>query len=187
MSKAFTKESDADEDDDIGLPPLPMGGKNYITPAGYARLRAELLSLMDEERPRVVEAVHWAARNGDRSENGDYIYGKKRLREIDRRIRFLTKRLEIAEITDPIIHHGKEQIFFGATVTYEEESGLQRTVTIMGIDEADNMQSQVSWISPVARALLRTSVGDVARLSSPAGAQDIEIIAVSYPAPQPIV
>lgn len=186
MSKAFTKESDADEDDDIGLPPLPMGGKNYITPAGYARLRAELLSLMDEERPRVVEAVHWAARNGDRSENGDYIYGKRRLREIDRRIRFLTKRLEIAEITDPSIHHGKEQIFFGATVTYEEESGLQRTVTIMGIDEADNMQSQVSWISPIARALLRTSVGDVARLNSPAGTQDIEIIAVRYPAPPPI-
>lgn len=184
MSKAFTKESDADEDDDIGLPPLPLGGKNYITPAGYARLRAELLSLIDEERPRVVEAVHWAARNGDRSENGDYIYGKKRLREIDRRIRFLTKRLEIAEITDPSIHHGKEHIFFGATVTYEEENGLQRTVTIMGIDEADNMQSQVSWISPVARALLRTRVGDVARLSSPAGMQDIEIIAVRYPAPQ---
>lgn len=184
MSKAFTKESDADEDEDIGLPPLPLGGKNYITPAGYARLRAELLSLIDEERPRVVEAVHWAARNGDRSENGDYIYGKKRLREIDRRIRFLTKRLEIADITDPSIHHGKEQIFFGATVTYEEENGLQRTVTIMGIDEADNMQSQVSWVSPVARALLRSSVGDVARLSSPAGMQDIEIIAVRYPAPQ---
>lgn len=186
MSKAFTKESDADEDDDIGLPPLPVGGKNYITPAGYARLRAELLTLIDEERPRVVEAVHWAARNGDRSENGDYIYGKKRLREIDRRIRFLTKRLEIAEITDPSIHHGKEQIFFGATVTYEEESGLQRTVTIMGIDEADNMQSQVSWISPIARALLRTSVGDVVRLSSPAGMQDIEIIAVLYPESHPI-
>lgn len=186
MSKAFTKESDADEDDDVGLPPLPLGGKNYITPAGYARLRAELLSLIDDERPRVVEAVHWAARNGDRSENGDYIYGKKRLREIDRRIRFLTKRLEIAEITDPSLHHGKEQIFFGATVTYEEESGVQRTVTILGIDEADNMQSQVSWISPIARALLRASVGDVVRLSTPAGMQEIEIIAVKYPVHRPL-
>lgn len=183
MSKAFTKESDADEDDDVDLPPLPIGGKNYITPAGYARLRAELLSLIDDERPRVVEAVHWAARNGDRSENGDYIYGKKRLREIDRRIRFLTKRLEIAEITDPSHHHGDDQIFFGATVTYADEAGLQRTVTILGIDEADNMQSQVSWISPVARALLRAHVGDVVRLSTPAGMQDIEIIAVLYPAP----
>jgi transcription elongation factor GreB len=184
MSKAFTKESDGDDDDDIGLPPLPAGGKNYITPGGYARLRAELLALIDDERPKVVEAVHWAARNGDRSENGDYIYGKKRLREIDRRIRFLTKRLEIAEVTDPSVHHGKEQVFFGATVTYEEEDGLQRTVTIMGIDEADNMQSQVSWISPIARALLRTSVGDVARLNTPAGMQDIEIIAVTYPVSQ---
>ncbi|MEO6291577.1 MAG: transcription elongation factor GreB [Burkholderiaceae bacterium] len=189
MSKAFTKESDGDGDgdDDIGLPRLPVGGKNYITPAGYARLRAELLTLIDDERPKVVEAVHWAARNGDRSENGDYIYGKKRLREIDRRIRFLTKRLEIAEITDPSAHHGKEQVFFGATVTYEDEGGLQRTVTIMGVDEADNMQSQVSWISPVARSLLRTQVGDVVRLSSPAGMQDIEIIAVSYPAVRPFV
>lgn len=185
MSKAFTTESDGDEDEGFGLPPLPTGGKNYITPAGYARLRAELLTLMDDERPKVVEAVHWAARNGDRSENGDYIYGKKRLREIDRRIRFLTKRLEIAEITDPSAHQGKEQVFFGATVTYEDAGGLQRTVTIMGIDEADNMQSQVSWISPVARALLRTQVGEVVRLSSPAGMQDIEIIAVTYPAPQP--
>ena len=185
MSKAFTKESDGDEDEDFGLPPLPVGGKNYITPAGYARLRAELLTLMDDERPKVVEAVHWAARNGDRSENGDYIYGKKRLREIDKRIRFLTKRLEIAEITDPSTHQGKEQVFFGATVTYEDEDGLQRTVTILGIDEADNMQSQVSWISPVARALLRTQIGDVVRLNSPAGIQDIEIIDVTYPAASP--
>lgn len=185
MSKAFTKESDGDDEDDIVLPPLPAGGKNYITPEGYVRLRAELLALIDDERPKVVEAVHWAARNGDRSENGDYIYGKKRLREIDKRIRFLTKRLEIAEVTDPSVHHGKEQVFFGATVTYEEEDGLQRTVTIMGIDEADNMQSQVSWISPIARALLRTGVGDVARLNTPAGMQDIEIIAVTYPVSQP--
>lgn len=185
MSKAFTKDSESDDDDDLGLSPLAVGGKNYITPAGYARLRAELLTLMDDERPKVVEAVHWAARNGDRSENGDYIYGKKRLREIDRRIRFLTKRLEIAEITNPSVHQGNEQVFFGATVTYEDGGGLQRTVTILGIDEVDNMQSQVSWVSPVARALLRAHLGDVVRLSSPAGMQDIEIIDVTYPTPYP--
>ena len=126
MSKAFTKESDSDDDDDGGaaLPPLPAGSKNYMTPAGYARLRSELLDLMDNERPKVVEAVHWAAKNGDRSENGDYLYGKKRLREIDRRIRFLTKRLEVAEVTDPSVHHGRDQVFFGATVRYADESGV---------------------------------------------------------------
>ena len=181
MSKAFTKETDSEDDDDIGLPPLPIGGKNYITPAGYARIRAELIDLIDVERPKVVEVVHWAASNGDRSENGDYIYGKRRLREIDKRIRFLTKRLEIAEISDPSVHFGSEQIFFGATVTYGDESGLQRTVTILGIDEADNLKQQVSWVSPIARTLLRTQVGDIVRLSSPGGNQDIEIIRVEYP------
>ena len=181
MSKAFTKETDRDDDDDIGLPALPVGGKNYITPAGYARIRAELLDLIDNERPKVVEVVHWAASNGDRSENGDYIYGKRRLREIDRRIRFLTKRLEIAEISDPCVHFGSDQVFFGATVTYEEMGGLQRTVTILGIDEADNLRQQVTWVSPVARALLRMQVGDVVRLTSPSGIQDIEIIRVDYP------
>lgn len=181
MSKAFTKETDSEDDDDIGLSPLPMGGKNYITPAGYARIRAELFELIDVERPKVVEVVHWAASNGDRSENGDYIYGKRRLREIDKRIRFLTKRLEIAEVSDPSVHFGSEQVFFGATVTYEETSGLQRTLTILGIDEADNLKQQVSWVSPIARALLRAQVGDVVRLSSPSGNQDIEIIRVEYP------
>ena len=181
MSKAFTKETDSEDDDDIGLPPLPIGGKNYITPAGYERIRAELFDLIDVERPKVVEVVHWAASNGDRSENGDYIYGKRRLREIDKRIRFLTKRLEIAEISDPSVHFGSEQIFFGATVTYGDESGLQRTVTILGIDEADNLKQQVSWVSPIARTLLRTQVGDIVRLSSPGGNQDIEIIRVEYP------
>ena len=187
MSKAFTRETDNDGDDDDedsgGQAPLPAGSRNYITPQGYARLRAELLDLMDNERPKVVEAVHWAARNGDRSENGDYIYGKKRLREIDRRIRFLTKRLEIAEVTDPAVHHGTDQVFFGATVTYADESGLQRTVTIMGVDEADSAHGQVSWISPVARALLKTREGDVARLVTPAGAQEIEVLNVAYPGP----
>jgi transcription elongation factor GreB len=138
--------------------------------------------LIDEERPKVVEVVHWAASNGDRSENGDYIYGKKRLREIDRRIRFLTKRLEIAEVTDPSVHSGRDQVFFGATVTYAEESGQERTITIMGIDEADSAQGQVSWISPIARALLKAREGDVVKLVTPAGAQEVEVIAVKYPA-----
>ena len=181
MSKAFTKETDSEDENDLGLPALPVGGKNYITPNGFARIRSELLDLIDNERPKVVDVVHWAASNGDRSENGDYIYGKRRLREIDRRIRFLTKRLEIAEISEPSVHFGSDQVFFGATVTYEEMSGLQRTVTILGIDEADNLNQQVSWVSPIARTLLRAHVGDVVRLSSPSGIQDIEIIRVQYP------
>jgi transcription elongation factor GreB len=181
MSKAFTKESEADDDDDVGLPPLPPGGKNYITPQGYARLRAELLELIDNERPKIVEAVHWAAKNGDRSENGDYLYGKKRLREIDRRMRFLTKRLEIAEISDPSVHHGDDQIFFGATVTYADPSGAERTVTILGIDEADSTQHQVSWISPIARALLKSREGDEVRLVTPQGLQLLEVLRVRYP------
>jgi transcription elongation factor GreB len=184
MNKAFTRELDGGEDeDDEVLPQLPAGNKNYITPQGFARLRAELLQLIDEERPKVVEAVHWAARNGDRSENGDYIYGKKRLREIDRRIRFLTKRLEIAEVTDPAVHHGGDQVFFGATVTYAEESGQERTITIMGIDEAESAQGQVSWVSPIARALLKAREGDVVKLVTPMGAQEIEVLRVIYPAP----
>jgi transcription elongation factor GreB len=183
MSKAFTKESSGDDDDEgVALPELPAGGKNYITPHGYARLRAELLQLMDDERPKVVEAVHWAAKNGDRSENGDYIYGKKRLREIDRRIRFLTRRLEIAEVTDPSVHHGRDQVFFGATVVYAEESGTERTITIKGIDEADSGQGEVSWVSPIARALLKAREGDVVKLVTPLGAQEVEVLRVSYPA-----
>ncbi|WP_295641174.1 transcription elongation factor GreB [uncultured Methylibium sp.] len=186
MNKAFTKESDGDVDDgdeDTGLPPLPAGGKNYITPAGYARLRAELLGLIDDERPKVVEIVSWAAKNGDRSENGDYLYGKKRLREIDRRIRFLTKRLEIAEVADPSLHHGNDQIFFGATVTYATTDGTERTITIKGIDEADNLQGEVSWVSPVARALLKAREGDEVTLQTPAGPQLLEVVSVRYPEP----
>jgi transcription elongation factor GreB len=181
MSKAFTRETDQDDDEDIGLPALPQGTRNYITPAGYARLRAELLDLIDNERPKVVEVVHWAASNGDRSENGDYLYGKKRLREIDRRIRFLTKRLEIAEVTDPTIHHGNDQVFFGATVTYAEGEGVERTITIMGIDEADALQGQVSWVSPIARTLLKARVGDELKLVTPTGVVDIEVLDVQYP------
>jgi transcription elongation factor GreB len=182
MSKAFTRESDG-EDDDLALPPLPAGSKNYITPQGYAVLRDELFELIDNERPRIVEIVHWAASNGDRSENGDYLYGKKRLREIDRRIRFLTKRLEIAEITDPSNHHGKDQVFFGATVTYVDEADVERTVTIMGIDEADSLKGQVTWVSPIARALLKAREGDVVKLVTPVGVQEVEVVEVRYPAP----
>jgi len=184
MSKAFPKETDAG-DDELALPAgIPAGGKNYITPQGYARLRAELLSLIDEERPKVVDIVHWAASNGDRSENGDYLYGKKRLREIDRRIRFLTKRLEIAEVVDPSVHAGSDQIFFGATVTYVDDEGVERTVTILGVDEADNGLQQISWISPVARALLKAREGDEVSLQTPAGTRTLEILSVHDPDPQ---
>ncbi|MDO5624595.1 MAG: transcription elongation factor GreB [Pseudomonadota bacterium] len=184
MSKAFTRETDGDDEDEgVALPPLPAGGKNYITPQGAARLRAELLGLIDDERPKVVETVHWAAKNGDRSENGDYLYGKKRLREIDRRIRFLTKRLEVAEVTDPSVHHGGEQVFFGATVAYADDEGEERSVTIKGIDEVDNMQGEVSWVSPIARTLLRARVGDVLQLPTPGGMREIEVLAVRYPVP----
>ncbi len=185
MSKAFTKEADTDDDDDgsPGLPPLPAGTRNYMTPAGYQRLRAELMSLLDVERPKIVEVVSWAAKNGDRSENGDYLYGKKRLREIDRRIRFLTKRLDIAEVADPSLHHGSDQVFFGATVTYANARGEERTITIKGIDEADNLQGEVSWVAPIARALLKAREGDEVQLMTPGGLEKLEIVAVQYPAP----
>ena len=183
MNKAFTKETDDADDDELLLPALPASGKNYITPAGHARIRAELLDLIDNERPKVVDIVHWAASNGDRSENGDYIYGKMRLREIDRRIRFLTKRLEILEITDPALHHGSDQVFFGATVTYVDETAVERTVTILGIDEADSAKGEVSWVSPIARTLLKAHVGDVLQLLTPAGELEIEVLSVRYPAP----
>ena len=173
----------SEDDEALALPALPAGARNYMTPAGYARLRSELLGLIDEERPKVVEIVHWAASNGDRSENGDYLYGKKRLREIDRRIRFLTQRLELAEVVNPSVHHGRDQVFFGATVTYAEASGQERTVTIMGIDEADSLQGQVSWVSPIARALLKSREGDQLKLPTPAGVLEIEVLQVSYPAP----
>jgi len=187
MSKAFTRESEAADDDDdegaAGAPPLPAGVKNYLTPAGYQRLRNELLTLIDDERPKIVEIVSWAAKNGDRSENGDYLYGKKRLREIDRRIRFLTKRLDIAEVADPSAHHGHDQVFFGATVTYANSTGEERTITIKGVDEADNLAGEVSWVSPIARALLKAREGDEVKLQTPGGLQLLEVVAVRYPAP----
>ena len=183
MSKAFTKESDDADEDELQLPPLVSAGKNYITASGYARLRAEWMELIDLERPKVVEIVHWAASNGDRSENGDYIYGKKRLREIDRRIRFLTQRLEIAEVTDPSVHHGGDQVFFGATVAYLDTAGTRTRVTILGVDEADSARSEVSWVSPIARTLLKARLGDVLHLVTPAGVEEIEVVQVDYPAP----
>ena len=187
MSKAFTKESeDGDDEDEVPLAALPGSGKNYITPQGYKTLRDELLHLIDVERPKVVDVVHWAASNGDRSENGDYLYGKKRLREIDRRIRFLTKRMEIAEITEPSVHHGSDQVFFGATVSYADAAGLARSVRIVGIDEADSAQGEVSWVSPIARTLLKAREGDELTLITPQGLVVIEVLEVRYPAsPQP--
>ncbi len=182
MSKAFTKESDDADEDEQQLPALPPGGKNYITPPGYKRLRDELLQLIDVDRPQVVEVVHWAASNGDRSENGDYLYGKKRLREIDRRIRFLTRRLEMAVVTEPSLHHGNDQVFFGATVRYVDDLDEERTVTIVGIDESDSSAGQVSWVSPIARTLLKARVGDVLRLPMPERVAEIEVLDVQYPA-----
>lgn len=183
MNKAFVKETEGDEDDlDVAMPPIPAGAKNYITPAGYQRIKDELLQLIDVERPEVVRIVHWAASNGDRSENGDYIYGKKRLREIDRRIRFLTKRLDLAEVVDPSVHHGSDQVFFGATVTYQNQAGAEHTVTIVGIDELDPLNGKISWISPVARALTKAREGDMVTLHTPGGVEELEILEVTYPA-----
>ena len=184
MSKAFTRETDAADDDDGDgptLPALPAGARNYMTPQGYRTLRAELMQLLDVERPKVVETVSWAAKNGDRSENGDYLYGKKRLREIDRRIRFLTKRLDLAEVADPSAHRGSDQVFFGATVTYANGAGEERTITIKGIDEADSLQGEVSWVAPIARAMLKAREGDEVQLMTPGGLERLEIIEVRYP------
>ena len=187
MNKAFVKEPeglDGDDDDGAaGLPPLPTGSKNYLTPQGYRRLREELVTLLDDERPKIVETVSWAAKNGDRSENGDYLYGKKRLREIDRRVRFLIKRLDIAEIADPSVHHGSDQVFFGATVTYANATGQERTVTIKGIDEADSLAGEVSWVSPIARALIKAREGDEVTLMTPGGVEKLDIVEVRYPEP----
>ena len=166
-------------DDEDVQPALPPGAKNYITPAGYARLKTELQRLLDKDRPELVKVIAWAASNGDRSENADYIYGKRRLREIDHRIRFLTKRLEIAEVIDPA-RPGVEQVFFGATVTYCDSKGVERTVSIVGQDEVDPPRGHISWISPVARALTKARKGDVVTLRTPAGIEELEILALRY-------
>jgi len=179
MSKAFVKE-DAD-DDDLDPPEADAGpARNYITPDGHARLLAELKQLLDVERPEVVRVVSWAASNGDRSENGDYLYGKKRLREIDRRIRFLTRRLDIAEVVDPARQQGLDQVFFGATVTYVQSDGVARTVRIVGVDEVDPLNGLISWVSPVAKALLKAREGDTVSLRSPGGEMVLEVVEVRY-------
>ncbi len=182
MSKAFTKETDDADDDDLPdeIAGLPTGAKNYMTPAGFARLREELMTLMRKERPEVVQVVSWAAANGDRSENGDYLYGKKRLREIDRRIRFLSKRLERSEVVDPASRPKTDQVFFGATVTWANAAGTERTIKIVGVDEVDPGRGHVSWISPIARAVLKAHEGDVVRMRTPAGEEEIEITKVEY-------
>ena len=185
MSKAFTREDGAPEDDfDDGEEqnPIPPGSKNYLTPAGWRRMRDEVAWLVKTERPNVTAVVSWAAKLGDRSENADYQYGKKRLREIDRRIRYLTKRLEAAEVVDPATREDTDQVFFGATVTYEDEEGHENTVRIVGIDEMDPSRHYVSWISPIARALIKAREGDTVRLQTPAGTQEIEIVEVRYEA-----
>ncbi|NRR30039.1 transcription elongation factor GreB [Oxalobacteraceae bacterium] len=185
MNKAFVKESDNDDDEEAAALALaiPPGSKNYITPAGYQRIKNELLQLIDVDRPEVVRIVHWAASNGDRSENGDYIYGKRRLREIDRRIRFLTKRMDLAAVVDPSVHHGSDQVFFGATVTYANQAGETRTITIVGIDELDPLNGKISWVAPVARAITKAREGDLITLQTPHGADELEILEVTYPAP----
>jgi transcription elongation factor GreB len=183
MNKAFVKESDdADDDLDAGATPIPPGSKNYMTPAGHRAMREELLHLLDVARPEVVKLVSWAASNGDRSENGDYIYGKRRLREIDRRIRFLTKRLDLAEVVDSSRQENVDQVFFGATVLYSNTAGEEHTITIVGVDEVDLDRGRISWISPVARALLKARVGDTVVLKTPAGAEQLDILDVQYPA-----
>jgi transcription elongation factor GreB len=184
MNKAFVKENDNDDDDDDLSPeavPLPAGTKNYITRQGYDRLRAEYEHLINVERPEVVQVVSWAASNGDRSENGDYLYGKKRLREIDRRMRFLTKRLEIAEVVDPALQPNRDQVFFGATVVYSDKAGEEFRVTIVGVDEAEPLQGRISWISPVARALIKAHEGDTVVLRTPAGVDELDVLEISYP------
>ncbi len=185
MSKAFTRESEASDDEDEieSVSPLPAGARNYMTPGGFARLSGELDQLVKKERPELVATVAWAAGNGDRSENGDYIYGKKRLREIDRRIRYLIKRLDAGEVVDPSAPRDEEQagqVFFGATVTISSVSGEPRTVAIVGVDEIDTARGYISWVSPMARALLKAREGDTVTLRTPGGVEDIDIVEVCY-------
>ncbi len=181
MNKAFVKEDAPEEEEGHpSAPALPHGTKNYMTRRGYAQLKAELEQLVKTERPALVQVVSWAAKNGDRSENGDYIYGKKRLREIDRRIRFLMKRLESAVLVDPARQENTEQVFFGATVTVCDADGCESVFQIVGIDEADAGQGRISWISPLARALLKAREGDAVRFASPAGPRELEIVEIRY-------
>ena len=181
MSKAFTKETDDDGEDEIEpQAALPAGAKNYMTPKGFQRLKSELQNLLQVERPKIVEMVAWAAGNGDRSENGDYIYGKKRMGEIDRRLRYLSKRLEAAEVVDPAKQKHLKQVFFGATITYADSKGQEKTITVVGIDEADIEKNLVSWISPIARALMKAREGDTVEVRTPGGSETIEVLRISY-------
>jgi transcription elongation factor GreB len=177
------REDDEDDEEEGSPPGLPPGTPFYMTPAGHAALVAELRRLWSEERPKVVEVVAWAASLGDRSENADYQYGKRRLREIDRRIRFLRRRLDRAQVVDPAAQTRRDQVFFGATVTYARADDSEVTVTIVGIDEADAAAGRVSWTSPVARALMRARIGDLVRLRTPQGVEEIEVLAIRYPEP----
>ncbi len=180
MSKAFTRESDTDDDELLPSAQLPVGVKNYLTPGGYRKLQEEQDHLWKVERPALVKTITWAASNGDRSENGDYIYGKKRLREIDRRVRFLRKRLELAEVVDPAKRGGCDQVFFGATVTVCDSSGCESTYSIVGVDEADVTNGRISWVSPLARALLKLKEGEIATLHTPTGINELEVVSVIY-------
>jgi transcription elongation factor GreB len=182
MNKAFTKENEQDDDadQDAGAPPIPAGLKNYITPAGFKRLKDEALHLLDKERPELVKVIHWAASNGDRSENADYIYGKRRLREIDRRIRFLTKRMDVAVVVDPAAREDTDQVFFGATVTLVGRDGTEKTYSIVGIDETDLSRGRISWISPLAKALIKARDGDTVVVKTPGGEEKLEITSVEY-------
>ncbi len=180
MSKAFTKEIDDDADLDDEVLVLSPGVKNYITPEGLQRMRDEFAHLHQVERPKIIETVAWAAGNGDRSENGDYIYGKRRLREIDRRLRFLRKKMEIAEVVDPARQKNRERVFFGAKVDYLTPQNEVKTLRIVGVDEARSDFSEVSWISPIAKALLRAEVGDAVEVRTPKGVERIEIVKISY-------
>jgi transcription elongation factor GreB len=182
MSKAFVREDIGEDEQDTpaetGQPPT-ASGKNYMTPAGYRRLREEFAQLWEVERPKLVETIAWAASNGDRSENGDYIYGKRRLREIDRRVRHLSRRLDIAEVVDNA-GRGHDRVFFGATVTVADARGQERTVTIVGIDEADPLAGRISWISPLAKALLKAREGETVQVRTPAGIEDVEVLEIRY-------
>jgi transcription elongation factor GreB len=180
MSKAFTMESETDEDLDAESPPVPPGTKNYITPQGLQRLRDEFAWLLNIERPKTVETVSWAASNGDRSENGDYIYGKQRLREIDRRLRYLRKRMEIAEVVDHARRRDQDRVYFGATVVYRNSREEKRLVRIVGIDEARPEHNEVSWISPIAKALLKAGEGDVVEIRTPRGVEPITVVKIQY-------
>jgi transcription elongation factor GreB len=180
MSKAFTKEIEADDDFDDDIAPFPAGLKNYITPEGLQRLQDEFAQLQQVERPKIVDTVSWAAGNGDRSENGDYIYGKRRLREIDRRMRFLRKRMEIAEVVDPALQKNRDRVYFGARVAYRNERDEEKTIRIVGIDEARSERDEVSWISPIARALLKAEEGDIVEVRAPKGIERIEVVKIAY-------